>query len=149
MSTEPHDESGMFIRHPKLHEGRRVTQENMAELAAWCDGQIYGAGTRDAYIRVPNESAGQPRSRSEARVGQWILVVGRNAYVYSNTYLRRNFVPYDGESAPLLPKKPTPDIPVQESSHCCCHHNHGPDNVRQFPNTPQVNKFNNPRRHLG
>lgn len=148
--TEPQRnyEFGMFMRQPKLHEGRRVTSENLAELAAWCEGTIYGEDTKDPYIRVPNEASGKPRSQYEARVGHWIFKMGRNAYVYSDSYMRKNFIPFGDQKSEEPPAPPAPqpvvEVPQQQSNTCCCHHEHH-DNVRTLPNASKPDRYNGRR----
>lgn len=68
----------------------QVTAENMAELAAWCNGDIVHTGENVPYIKVRIHSAVSQR-QTQAFVGDWLLYVRKGYNIYRNKAFRKNF----------------------------------------------------------
>lgn len=62
----------IYMRKQFPTRGRTVTEENMAEVAKWCHGQVQEGDDGRQYIWVPVENA-RHRSQMEANVGDTIL----------------------------------------------------------------------------
>lgn len=62
-----------FMRRPLFCIGYQVTDENMEELAVWCDGIIATDERKEDYIRVPVLRAVSAR-QTMAYVGLWITM---------------------------------------------------------------------------
>jgi hypothetical protein len=139
--TEPIGDAGLFMRRPQLQEARRVTSENFEEVAAWCEGDIFGESTDDPYIRVPHKG-NKSRDLVEAHIGQWIFKIRKTCAVYAHSYIMKNFIRVEADAAGLV--NPTPS---KQTEHCCHHES----NVTPLPNAPRPPKFNgnNRRRHMG
>lgn len=74
-----------FARKPFLIDAIRVTDDNMAEVAKWCKGEVLeeqrGIVTVN-YIRV-NVSRPLNERQKKAYAGDWVLFAGRGFKCYS------------------------------------------------------------------
>lgn len=78
-------------RRPLEVEGVQVTPDNMAEVAAWCGGDVISQEPYQPYIKVPvmhPSNEGQTR----APAGTWVLLSDRGFKVYTNRSLKNTFV---------------------------------------------------------
>lgn len=99
MSRNPlNDEPSWYVRRPFPVLVWRVTKENIATVAAWCNGVIMGEGDT-AFIRVPVENPRNSR-QTEAHPGQ---VVMRSKHrgkfkfkVYTQAWLDHDFTSMSG-----------------------------------------------------
>lgn len=90
-------ETSKFIRKPFEVEGVQVTDENIADVAAWCQGEVK-TDTPDSskyikvrVIRVINER------QTQAFVGDWVLYAGTGYKVYTDKAFKKSFVSADTE----------------------------------------------------
>lgn len=76
-----------YVRRPFTVLGVQVTEENMQDVADWCDGRIFKTKDSAPFIRVPI-SAGNPKYsrtyRSRAFPSDWVLDSGKSFKVYTN-----------------------------------------------------------------
>lgn len=90
-----------YIRKPLIVDAVQVTEENFADIARWCFGDIANIDEtpRDAtadvdpakqyiYVRVHNPKS--PR-QTKAFVGDWILYTERGYKVYTTKAFQANF----------------------------------------------------------
>lgn len=100
----------------------RVTVENLAEVAEWCNGEIHEDTTSDnptfhpQYVKVRVQNPLTPR-QTQAYVGDWVLYAGKGYKVYTNKAFIKSFtliekndpepmvanVFQDSDNAPLMP----------------------------------------------
>jgi hypothetical protein len=108
------------MRQPFFVTGIQVTDENMQEIASWCEGHVVGSGDR-RFVRVPVDN---PRAvkQTEARVGQWVLrSKNKGSYtykVYTDASVQREFVqiPTDDDDGLVVPLSLTANhhVPVAQ-----------------------------------
>ena len=84
-----------YIRKPLYVDAVRVTQSNLEEIAAWCQGEIRqdevpGKGTTKKYVRVRVHNPKVPR-QTKAFVGDWILYTERGYKVYTHPAFLASF----------------------------------------------------------
>lgn len=80
-----------FTRKPFTVEGVKVTEENLAEVAEWCLGEIQtNPKTNKRHIRV---DAHRPLTERQtmAMIGDWVLFHNRGYKVYTEAAFSRNF----------------------------------------------------------
>lgn len=87
-----------YTRKPFNVDAIQVTAENMADVAAWCMGEIRqvtqkGTNRSTDYILVRVLRPLTPR-QTQAFVGDWILYAGTGYKVYPNEAFLKNFDPY-------------------------------------------------------
>lgn len=87
-------ETGKFIRKPFDIEAIRVTEDNINEVAAWCDGRVLkDEGKKESpFIKVRVHHPLTQR-QTKAFVGDWVLYAGKGYKVYTNTAFERSFDP--------------------------------------------------------
>lgn len=103
------------IRKPLFVDAVRVTKDNLADVAAWCQGgvcsegadYIKAPGTEYVHVRVHNPK--YPR-QTRAFVGDWILYTDRGYKVYTNKAFRASF----DEAASGTEEQTTPEFPREE-----------------------------------
>lgn len=119
-----------FMRIPFFVTGYLITEENMHDIALWCEGHVIQNAT-EPFVRVPVHRPTHPR-QTEGRVGEWVIVSmqrGRRSFkVYTEEWLRKQFLE--------LPDEPIdegiPDAGIEERPATL------PDNVRSIPGQREV-----------
>lgn len=87
-----------YIRRPLVVLAEEVTEENMADVAAWCRGEIRTAGpseeegreTEQKYIKVPVKRP-LNQKQTQAYVGDWVLKAGSGFKVYTHKAFTSSF----------------------------------------------------------
>ena len=82
-----------YARTPFLVEAIQVTEENMAEVTAWCEGVIRTTHVDKPYIKVDAYKPLHTR-QSMAFVGDWVLMTDSGVKVYTAKGFEASFVPY-------------------------------------------------------
>lgn len=94
--TETHLPTTHFVRKPFYVDGIRVTKENMAEVAEWCNGTLKETepkvkGKRPSpFIEVEVHRPANDRQR-RAFVGDWVLQAENGFKVYTDSALKDTF----------------------------------------------------------
>lgn len=102
-----------FVRKPLYVDAVKVTAENFAEIANWCQGEIYTADGNDTrlvdgaddinpaalYIRVRVHNPKSPR-QTKAYTGDWILYTDRGYKVYTEKAFFASFEEIDNDVNP-------------------------------------------------
>jgi hypothetical protein len=92
-----------YIRKPLYVDAVQVTEENMEEIAAWCQGDMRVLGAEDwtmgdeamvgsKYVHVRVHSPRSPR-QTKAFAGDWILYTERGYKVYTTRAFEASFDP--------------------------------------------------------
>lgn len=84
-----------YRRKPFDVEAIRVTAENMDDVAAWCDGNVYSSvkGGLAKHIKVRVNQARNER-QTQAFVGDWVLYASNGGYkVFTDTAFHKTFDP--------------------------------------------------------
>lgn len=82
-----------FARKPFVVEAVQVTEENMAEVAAWCGGEVRTADKKaNAYIKLGVYHAINKR-QTQAFVGDWVLKMGKGFKIYLEKAMSKTFTP--------------------------------------------------------
>lgn len=88
------------MRQPFFVTGYQVTEENIEDIAKWCQGHIIRDAERP-FIRVPVNRASHTR-QTEAYYGTWVLLSVRRGEksfkVYTQEWLDKNFFKISGEN---------------------------------------------------
>lgn len=72
-------------------EAIQVTEENMADVAAWCQGDVRESDTDNgAYIKVRVHNA-LTEKQTKAFVGDWVLYAGKGYKVYTDKAFTAGF----------------------------------------------------------
>lgn len=84
-------ETETYTRKPLNVEAVRVSDENMQEVAEWCDGRIREANDEPKFIQV---KVARPMNVKQTRafVGDWVLKAGRGFKVYTDSAFNKYFV---------------------------------------------------------
>jgi hypothetical protein len=86
-----------YMLKPFFVEGYLVEEDNMDEIAEWCQGVVIRTNDKP-FIRVPVVNARTPR-HSEARTGMYVLksMDGRDTFtIYTASLLEKKFVEIPG-----------------------------------------------------
>lgn len=112
-----------FMRRPFFVAGYKVTEQNMAAVAKWCQGSVVNETDRP-FVRVPVTRETHER-QTKAFVGMWVLVSvqrGKKGYkAYTEEWLELNFIEVIDEMDPK-----DMEIVEEEQVAPCCNHPHGP-----------------------
>lgn len=103
-------ETTKYARKPFVVEGVRVTDENMEDVAAWCNGDIRTNtedGSNKRYIKVRVHRPLTDR-QSMAFAGDWVLYAGTGYKVYTNKAFHKSF-----EKATVLTKEMADDAGIR------------------------------------
>lgn len=86
-----------FVRRPLEVEAVQVTEDNLYEVAKWCQGEVRRdkEGLKYVKVRVLNPHA---EMLKEADVGCWVLRSERGFKVYTESAFDNSFVPVVKES---------------------------------------------------
>jgi predicted Zn-ribbon and HTH transcriptional regulator len=121
-----------YARKPFYVEAVRVTKENMAEVSAWCGGEIRINRHNTTYIFV---RVIRPIKETQcmAFVGDWVLGAGSSYKVYKDRAFREAFEPSSGKKELL------------EGPHCrACGIGDHPHGERCHSNCPTCGSDANP-----
>lgn len=115
-----------FVRKSFPVDAVRVTAENMAEVAKWCDGEIQVDTAQDNtsgntnFIKVRVQNPLNER-QTKAYVGDWVLYAGKGYKVYKDSAFRKSFLAQPQVEAqqpigmPPTPIKPLSDNPSADA----------------------------------
>ena len=79
-----------YLTKQRKVEAIQVTEENMAEVAAWCNGTIYKG--ESTWIAA-NWHRPQNQRQKEGHVGDWVVKQGGNFKVFLDAPFRFGFEP--------------------------------------------------------
>lgn len=71
-----------YVRKPFTVDALQVTEENISEVAEWCQGTLEEASNKDKYIRVRVHRPLHDR-QTKAFVGDWVLYTASGYKVYT------------------------------------------------------------------
>ena len=80
-----------YARKTFTVEAVQVTDENLEEVADWCDGLPRVLASGERYIKVQNVLKPSTQRQSKAFVGDWILYSGKGFKVYLEKAFPRSF----------------------------------------------------------
>lgn len=86
-----------FLRKPFYVDAVRVTEENIEEVAEWCEGEVRSA-EKGRYIKVRVRRPLNVRQTC-AHIGDWVLSAGSGFKVYTPKGFKESFDPAEN-SAP-------------------------------------------------
>jgi hypothetical protein len=92
-------ESITYVRKPFEVEAVEVTEENIEDVAKWCDGKVLAEGddeTPKLFIKVRVARALNER-QTKAFPGDWVLYAGTGYKVYTPKAFHKTFVAKDEE----------------------------------------------------
>lgn len=72
----------------------QVTEDNMADVSEWCEGEIHQTAKGVSFIKV-NVSRPTMVRQTRAFVGDWILFAGRGYKVYTIKAFENSFEKVD------------------------------------------------------
>lgn len=111
-----------YTRKPFIIEAVQVTEENMADVATWCKGEILSTNSQIAqglhkdperFIKVDVQNPMNER-QTRAFVGDWVLFANQGFKVYTDRAFQRSFDPVFQEvPKPAAPTEPAKDEPVE------------------------------------
>jgi hypothetical protein len=112
-----------FVRKSFPVDAVRVTEENLEEVARWCDGELRNAedadrpvgAVGDQYIKVRVHNPLTER-QTKAFVGDWVLYAGKGYKVYTDKAFRKSFDPPANkqvEAKEPIGMPPTPIAPIE------------------------------------
>lgn len=78
-----------FIRRSFEVDAVRVTDENIDDVAKWCQGEVLETNGKK-YIKVKVQKIISDR-QTQAFVGDWVLYAGAGYKVYTNRAFRNSF----------------------------------------------------------
>lgn len=116
-----------FARKPFYVDAVRVSEANIEEVAAWCEGQVQETDDEQIYISVKVHRPLTER-QTQAFVGDWVLFAGSGFKVYTPKAFDKSFekvrtltkaqadeagikVPHEPRQKPKGQKKPVPTPP--------------------------------------
>lgn len=81
----------LYVRKPFEVEAVQVTEENLTDVADWCDGDIRHTADKVPFVKV---QVARPLTTRQTRafVGDWILYAGRGFKVYTAKAFEGAFV---------------------------------------------------------
>lgn len=99
-----------FARKPVLVDAVRVTAENMAEVAVWCNGnivyevkRIQGKDENVAYVHVRVMNPARER-QCRGYVGDWVLYTTNGYKAYTHSAFLKAFDPHNEEGSEKVSK---------------------------------------------
>lgn len=81
----------LYLRKPFEVEAVQVTEENITDVADWCDGEIRHTADRQPFVKVQVHRPLTTR-QTRAFVGDWVLFAGRSYKVYTAKAFEGAFV---------------------------------------------------------
>lgn len=96
----------LYIRRPFEVEAVQVTEENIQDVADWCDGEIRHTAEKIPFVKV---QVARPMTTRQTRafIGDWVLYAGRGFKVYNTKAFEGSF--QRKNSAKSVPV-PTPNV---------------------------------------
>jgi len=98
-----------YTANPVVVQAIQITEQNMAEVAAWCKGEVrseivpteevQGEVRTRRYIK-PKMYRAQQMKKNKGYAGDWVLKQGTNFKVYSDTAFVNGYT--DGEALPIV-----------------------------------------------
>ena len=79
-----------FVRRPLYVDAVRVNENNMAEVAEWCSGEVLTDADEGPYVKVRVYRPLTVR-QSKAFVGDWVLLSGTSFKVYTPKAFDKSF----------------------------------------------------------
>jgi hypothetical protein len=79
-----------FARKPFYVDAIQVTEENMQEVAKWCDGTVEGTDAGENFIKVRVHRPLNER-QTKAFVNDWILYAGSGYKIYTPKAFNHSF----------------------------------------------------------
>lgn len=84
-----------FVRKPFYIDAVQITEENMADVAKWCGGEVHDVPETDkhgssTFIRVKVQHPMTDR-QTRGMVGDWVLYANKGYKVYTEKAFGRNF----------------------------------------------------------
>lgn len=86
-----------YVRKPFEVDAVEVTEDNMQEVAEWCQGTVHDIPNGRPFIKVRVARALNER-QTKAFVGDWVLYAGIGFKVYTKKAFNRSFEPDTRES---------------------------------------------------
>lgn len=96
-----------FERKPFFVDAIQVTEENIEDVARWCNGELQEDDNGKRFVHVRVHRPLTPR-QTQAYVGDWVLYAGRGYKVYKKQAFEKSF-----QSVWKEPKRPVPGPPAQ------------------------------------
>lgn len=118
-----------LMRIPFFATGVKVTEDNMSEIAIWCEGTVIRE-TAVPFVRVPVNRSTHKR-QTEGHIGTWVIrTILRNEpsfKVYDEEWLLKQFMRMDDECLDGLDVVEVEVADeelskVETQDHCCCKH---------------------------
>lgn len=89
-------ETRTFMRKSFEVEAVQVTEENMNDVAQWCQGRVVNATNDEGkHVKVRVMRVMEER-QTKAFVGDWVLYAGTGYKVYNAKAFQKSFDPLDG-----------------------------------------------------
>lgn len=85
-----------YVRKPFDIDAVQVTESNIDEVAAWCDGEIHES-PKGKHIKVQVYYPLNSR-RTRAYVGDWVLKSERGCKIYTDKAFRRDYLPNENQT---------------------------------------------------
>lgn len=79
-----------YQKKPFVVDAIQVTDDNMAEVAQWCQGEICSNESDGSYIFVRVHNPMNER-QTKAFAGDWVLYAGRGYKVYRDRAMKSTF----------------------------------------------------------
>lgn len=90
-------ETKKYVRKPFYIDAVQVTESNIGEIAAWCDGEVRSDSDDKKYVKVRVHRPLNPR-QTQAFVGDWVLYAGTGFKVYTPKAFSASFEQASTES---------------------------------------------------
>ena len=89
-----------YARKPFFVDAVQVTEENISDVAKWCNGKIVTSESEATYIKVRVFRPAH-ELQTRAHVGDWVLGAGQGYKVYTQKAFENSF------EDPFKPEKPS------------------------------------------
>lgn len=80
----------LYVRKPFEVEAVQVTEDNIGDVADWCDGELRSTAENISFVKVKVHRPLTTR-QTRAFVGDWILYAGRGFKVYTTKAFEASF----------------------------------------------------------
>lgn len=80
----------LYVRKPFEVEAVQVTEDNIGDVADWCDGELRSTAENIPFVKVKVHRPLTTR-QTRAFVGDWILYAGRGFKVYTTKAFETSF----------------------------------------------------------
>lgn len=98
-------ETTRYVRKPFFIDAVQVTEANIADVAAWVEGDVRTDSDKKKYVKVRVYRPMTDR-QTKAYVGDWVLYAGTGYKVYTPKAFAESFELASGET--VLQETPTP-----------------------------------------